>query len=239
MGVSVNSLTHPQLSGWLQKQGHVFKNWKRRFFVLQGCCLWYFKDEKQDAVGVSVLDSATIRVVSLAGITNCVQISHANRPSLFISFPDAWEMGDWLQTLFLSTKLTCETKLANAAGEMVPNWKPKQQSDDWTAVLSRCPQQGWLELRHFFLRHCQRWWVVLYNGTLYLLSNERNLEPVGAICLSEYNPTVDENAPCELILQSSNVSSSDASVFDPALVSIKLLANNPSTAAQWLQAVKN
>ena len=28
--------------GWLQKQGGVMKNWQRRWFVLNGDCLFYF-----------------------------------------------------------------------------------------------------------------------------------------------------------------------------------------------------
>ncbi|KAG9408980.1 hypothetical protein AC1031_020885 [Aphanomyces cochlioides] len=37
-------------SGWLNKQGHVRKNWKRRFFVLDGSVLQYFSDDVDSSV---------------------------------------------------------------------------------------------------------------------------------------------------------------------------------------------
>ena len=42
---SVESLT---LKGWLNKRGHVVRNWKRRYFVLTSNSLKYFKKEKDE-----------------------------------------------------------------------------------------------------------------------------------------------------------------------------------------------
>jgi hypothetical protein len=36
----------PTIEGWLDKQGGVRKSWKRRFFVLDGKRLKYFKQQK-------------------------------------------------------------------------------------------------------------------------------------------------------------------------------------------------
>ena len=38
-----NSLV--QKNGWLTKQGGRIKTWKRRWFILSGNCLYYFKEK--------------------------------------------------------------------------------------------------------------------------------------------------------------------------------------------------
>jgi len=39
-----NSFFNPERDGYLVKQGGRIKTWKRRWFVLTGNCLYYFKD---------------------------------------------------------------------------------------------------------------------------------------------------------------------------------------------------
>ncbi len=46
-GVTTASLTDPQMTGWMMKQGHIYKSWKKRLFVLKGPFLWYFAEEGQ------------------------------------------------------------------------------------------------------------------------------------------------------------------------------------------------
>jgi hypothetical protein len=43
------------MSGWLKKMGHVRKNWKKRFFVLEKSILRYFTDENQTKLKGEVL----------------------------------------------------------------------------------------------------------------------------------------------------------------------------------------
>lgn len=55
--VSVASLEPHEKSGWLTKQGGSIKTWKRRWGVLQGYTLWYFKTKNDtDAKGFIILD---------------------------------------------------------------------------------------------------------------------------------------------------------------------------------------
>jgi len=44
--VSVASLGSPDHDGWMTKQGGRHKSWKKRWFVLKGNCLYYFKSKK-------------------------------------------------------------------------------------------------------------------------------------------------------------------------------------------------
>lgn len=42
--VSLLTFYNPEREGWLAKQGGRVKTWKRRWFILTGNCLYYFKD---------------------------------------------------------------------------------------------------------------------------------------------------------------------------------------------------
>ena len=42
---SPSSTADKQMEGWLEKQGHVNKNWTKRWFVLQNKCLFYYTDD--------------------------------------------------------------------------------------------------------------------------------------------------------------------------------------------------
>ncbi|KAF0723352.1 hypothetical protein Ae201684_017694 [Aphanomyces euteiches] len=50
VNVGVDDSLLDRKSGWLNKQGHVRKNWKRRFFVLDGSVLQYFSDDIDSSV---------------------------------------------------------------------------------------------------------------------------------------------------------------------------------------------
>lgn len=43
-------------SGYLVKQGHLLKSWKRRFFVLQAKNVFYYESAREDISGVSGVD---------------------------------------------------------------------------------------------------------------------------------------------------------------------------------------
>lgn len=59
--VSVASLGNPQKSGFLTKQGGSIKTWKKRWFVLKGDTLWYFKSQKeQEQTGSIKLEPSTV-----------------------------------------------------------------------------------------------------------------------------------------------------------------------------------
>lgn len=52
---------NPEREGWLKKQGGRVKTWKKRFFILTGNCLYYFKD-KNDTVPCGIIPLENLKV---------------------------------------------------------------------------------------------------------------------------------------------------------------------------------
>ena len=51
------------MEGWLEKEGHLFKNWQRRWFVVEKHRVAYYgSEQKQNLKGTYVLDKGS-RVV--------------------------------------------------------------------------------------------------------------------------------------------------------------------------------
>jgi len=51
----------PEWEGWLLKQGGSWKNWKRRYFVLNDKCLYYFKHTAENIpTGIIPLDNVKV-----------------------------------------------------------------------------------------------------------------------------------------------------------------------------------
>lgn len=53
LGLSPDAWSKPDKEGELKKQGHVVKNWKTRWFVIQNDHLFYFKAKGVRAQGLS------------------------------------------------------------------------------------------------------------------------------------------------------------------------------------------
>ena len=68
-------------SGWLKKQGGSWKSWKKRFFVIDGTKLKYFKNEKDsNPKGVVNLElSSNIKATQVA--------KYKNKPAFQIQTP--------------------------------------------------------------------------------------------------------------------------------------------------------
>lgn len=88
-----NDLMHtffnPDKEGWLQKQGGRYKNWKRRWFILNDNCLYYFEyTTDKEPKGIIPLENISVRLCrvnlkNLHSITEFIFISRfANAKSL-------------------------------------------------------------------------------------------------------------------------------------------------------------
>lgn len=65
---TADSWSRPEKEGELKKQGHVVKNWKKRWFRIQNDMLFYFKDRTDDKpVGVVPLRMCRVAETSKTG----------------------------------------------------------------------------------------------------------------------------------------------------------------------------
>eukprot|EP01126_Amoeba_proteus_P018378 TRINITY_DN1934_c0_g1_i7.p1 TRINITY_DN1934_c0_g1~~TRINITY_DN1934_c0_g1_i7.p1 ORF type:complete len:471 (-),score=100.78 TRINITY_DN1934_c0_g1_i7:221-1633(-) len=100
--VSVAQLAPADKEGFLTKQGGSYKTWKRRWFVLKGQNLYYFKTKKDvEHTGVIVLTKESfVKREPSAKKKNCFAVGTVSR--VFFMFPDVDKPSDtesWIQAL--------------------------------------------------------------------------------------------------------------------------------------------
>lgn len=74
-----NDLMHtffnPDKEGWLWKQGGRYKSWKRRWFILNDNCLYYFQfTTDKEPKGIIPLENISIREISDKSKPNCFEL---------------------------------------------------------------------------------------------------------------------------------------------------------------------
>jgi len=98
--ISVASLGPGEHSGWMTKQGGSYKSWKRRWFVLKGNKLYYFKSKKDsDITGIVELsNTSSVTKQPKKRCKHCFAVACNQRT--FLMFPDkADETEQWIQKL--------------------------------------------------------------------------------------------------------------------------------------------
>eukprot|EP01098_Paradermamoeba_levis_P004104 TRINITY_DN1791_c0_g1_i1.p1 TRINITY_DN1791_c0_g1~~TRINITY_DN1791_c0_g1_i1.p1 ORF type:complete len:467 (-),score=138.08 TRINITY_DN1791_c0_g1_i1:226-1626(-) len=103
-GISVASLSSPDKDGWLTKQGGSWKSWKRRWFVLKGDSLYYFKTQKDvEETGIIELTRESVVKEDPTNKKKKYAFSVATSPDakrVFFMFPDTpQETQQWLNAL--------------------------------------------------------------------------------------------------------------------------------------------
>lgn len=97
----------PRKEGFLKKQGHVRKNWKLRFFILEDFTLSYYDSRQSSttkrALGRLFLQGATVEQVDLSGVSNSFQLKtkYGNKKYLNISGSSNEELREWMDALKL------------------------------------------------------------------------------------------------------------------------------------------
>eukprot|EP01126_Amoeba_proteus_P012707 TRINITY_DN1524_c0_g1_i8.p1 TRINITY_DN1524_c0_g1~~TRINITY_DN1524_c0_g1_i8.p1 ORF type:complete len:378 (-),score=76.50 TRINITY_DN1524_c0_g1_i8:842-1975(-) len=100
--VSCVSLSPADKDGWLTKQGGSYKNWKRRWFILKGENIYYFKTKKDsDMTGVIPLTKESfVKRDPTSKKKNCFAVGTVKR--VYFMFPDPDRPGDteeWIQKI--------------------------------------------------------------------------------------------------------------------------------------------
>ena len=122
--LSSQSATAPGTkSGWLVKQGHVFRTWKKRWFVLEDQLLKYYKvAEPKDDAGSS--DAAPV----LQELKGCISIQHCE---LAVAAAD---QADGRQFCFRLTPISRKIYLIMAPDE--------ESRDAWMSAIAANSEAG-------------------------------------------------------------------------------------------------
>jgi len=97
--VSVASLGNPVKAGFLTKQGGSVKTWKKRWFVLKGDTLWYFKTQKdQEQTGYIKFESNSVcQMEASKNKKNCYFFSVGTSRRTFLMYADAEQQAkEWV-----------------------------------------------------------------------------------------------------------------------------------------------
>eukprot|EP00116_Pleurobrachia_bachei_P008569 sb/3468831/ len=105
--VSCKSLQPNSCEGWLLKlggSGLTPKNWRKRWFVLKGFCLYYFKsDQDEQALGVITMPSFNIAAAHEVRKKYAFKAYHKNTRTYYFLAETEEERQRWMEKMKLAT----------------------------------------------------------------------------------------------------------------------------------------
>ncbi|KAI9256935.1 hypothetical protein BY458DRAFT_588894 [Sporodiniella umbellata] len=95
----------PDMEGWLFKQGDRYKNWNKRWFVLKGNNLFYFKSPKAVLMkGIINLKGYRVEVdSSIQAGKYCFKTSHEKERNFYFFTDQERYMKDWVKAMMKAT----------------------------------------------------------------------------------------------------------------------------------------
>jgi hypothetical protein len=103
---NMNDMT-PDMEGWLHKQGDRYKTWNKRWFVLKGSNLFYFKSPR-DIRMKGIINLRGYRVISDDSIMAgkwCFKTQHERERTFFFYCDTEEAMREWVKALMKATIL--------------------------------------------------------------------------------------------------------------------------------------
>jgi hypothetical protein len=103
---NLNDMT-PDMEGWLHKQGDKYKTWNKRWFVLKGTNLFYFKSPR-DIRMKGIINLRGYRVISDDSIMTgkwCFKTQHERERTFFFYCDTEDAMREWVKALMKATIL--------------------------------------------------------------------------------------------------------------------------------------
>jgi hypothetical protein len=83
----------PHKQGYLKKLGGKFKTWKKRYFVLDGPKLHYYKEQNGELIGTITLSAECVVTLDLDK-ADCIQVKTKTRTWHFIASNEE-DMNSW------------------------------------------------------------------------------------------------------------------------------------------------
>eukprot|EP01104_Vermistella_antarctica_P018914 TRINITY_DN7186_c0_g1_i1.p1 TRINITY_DN7186_c0_g1~~TRINITY_DN7186_c0_g1_i1.p1 ORF type:complete len:530 (+),score=61.92 TRINITY_DN7186_c0_g1_i1:282-1871(+) len=101
---------NPDKAGFLRKRGHLVRNWKLRWFVLQGKQLFYFGGEfDRTPKGCIAVDHCVLNVVAIEGKPFSFELSdEENNKVYYISAQSDNARQEWMTAIRASTRLSVQ-----------------------------------------------------------------------------------------------------------------------------------
>ncbi|SAM08125.1 hypothetical protein [Absidia glauca] len=103
--ISTDEFQAPEHEGWLHKQGDKYKTWNKRWFVLKGTNLFYFKSPK-DVRMKGIINLRGYRVIvddTIHSNKYCFKAQHEHERTFFFYTDTMDSMKVWLQALMKAT----------------------------------------------------------------------------------------------------------------------------------------
>jgi len=92
-------MSNNSVSGWVTKEGGSYKSWKRRFVVIEGTDLAYYKkDNKKEKCGFIPLIGAVVQAINYKSKKHCFEISTSARAYHVCANSDA-DLDRWIKAL--------------------------------------------------------------------------------------------------------------------------------------------
>jgi len=138
---------------FLNKQGHIRKNWNVRYFTIKGTDILYFIDGTLTKLkGKFSIYNSSVEATAVEGRENCFLVKSSTK-SYIMSATTIEEKQDWIAAIsFIST------------GKIPVSEQEKMKRTLSTIILSngnRLAHQGWLEKRGNSHKNWKKRWVVL------------------------------------------------------------------------------
>ncbi|GAM26119.1 hypothetical protein SAMD00019534_092940 [Acytostelium subglobosum LB1] len=108
------SLSDPEKEGYLIKEGHVIRNWKKRYFILKDGLIYYFKHQSDpEPKGMIPIVGSTIKRMGETERKFTFQINHDLFPVFTIQAHNEIECSEWIAAIELSQQRIHEQQVAD------------------------------------------------------------------------------------------------------------------------------
>lgn len=130
-------------TGWLRKQGQLIKNWKRRYFLVDGKLLYYFEQVNESPKGNGVV----VKVEVNTSVANCLDIHLEGGRILRVAADSPQEIRSWYQHLKSQSKTGSNRSVGSnptelSASTLEAAGLPRPENASKSAPLE--PGRGWL-----------------------------------------------------------------------------------------------